>query len=86
MVNMGVHVTSSVLLTVRLSGVVKMMVNVNVKMVIMDWDVTRCVLLTVILVYVIKTLGLVTDVNMAFTVHCVTKHVQYTVMIQDVTG
>ena len=86
MVNLEVHVISSVLLTVRLSGVVKMMVTVNVKMVIMDWDVTMCVLLTVILLYVIKTPGHVADVTMDFTVHGVTKHVQYTVMIQDVTG
>ena len=73
---MEVYVPSSVLLTVRLPGVIKMTVTVNVKMVIMDWNVTICVLLTVILLYVIKTQGLVTDVNLDFTVHGVTKHVQ----------
>ena len=74
MVNMDVHVISSVLFTVRLSGVVKLMVTVNVEMVIMDWDVTRCALLTVI-GDVIKTQGLVTDVSRDFMVYTATKHV-----------
>ena len=43
MVNMDVHVISSVPLTVKLPGVVKMMVHVHVKMVILVWDVTRYV-------------------------------------------
>ena len=84
MVNMEVHVTGSVLITVRLPGVVKMMVNVNVKMVIMDWDVNRSVLLTVVFLYVIKTMGLVADVSMDSMAHIVTKHVLYIVNIQDV--
>ena len=43
MVNMDVHVISSVPLTVKLPGVIKMMVHVHVKMVILVWDVPRYV-------------------------------------------
>ena len=68
---MEVHVTSSVLLTVSLSGVVKIMVTVNVKMVIMNWDVTRCALVTVIL-DVTKQQGPVPNVIRDFMAHTVT--------------
>ena len=56
MVNTAVHVASSVLLTVRLPGVIKMMVTVNVKMDIMERAVNGAVPETVIFL-VIKPQG-----------------------------
>ena len=61
------------------------MASVTVKMAIMDWDVTRCVLLTVIL-YVIKQQELVTDVTGDFMAHTATRYVLYIVNIQYVTS